>query len=143
MPELQDTIASHFNIDRSNVILASGSTWLLQGSVHAFVSEDKPLVTAGPTFSTSEATARGAGLPVTLVPLNSEAKLDLPEMVKVSKGAGLVYLCNPNNPSGQSMARRLDATVRAILKESPDTYIHLDEAYIDYGDPAKSRRVWR
>ena len=100
MPELQDAIASHFNIDRSNVILASGSTWLLQGSVHAFVSEDKPLVTAGPTFSTSEATARGASLPVTLVPLNSEAKLDLPEMVKVSKGAGLVYLCNPNNPSG-------------------------------------------
>ena len=81
VPELQDAIASHFNIDRSNVILASGSTWRLQGSVHAFVSEDKPLVTAGPTFSTSEATARGAGLPVTLVHLNSEAKLDLPEMV--------------------------------------------------------------
>ena len=138
VPELQDAIASHFNIDRSNVILASGSTWLLQGSVHAFVSEDKPLVTAGPTFSTSEATARGAGLPVTLVPLNSEAKLDLPEMVKVSKGAGLVYLCNPNNPSGTVHGpETIDAVVRAILRESPDTYIHLDEAYIDYGDPAK------
>ena len=59
-------------------------------------------------------------------------------MVKVSKGAGLVYLCNPNNPSGTVHGpETIDATVRAILKESPDTYIHLDEAYIDYGDPAK------
>jgi len=138
VPELQESIASHFNINSGNVLLASGSTWLLQGAVRAFCNADKPLVTAGPTFSTSEGTARQIGIPVNLIPLNAGAKLNLPEMVAVSKGAGLVYICNPNNPSGTVHGPDvIDKTVRAILKDSPNTYVHLDEAYIDYGDPAK------
>jgi histidinol-phosphate aminotransferase len=59
-------------------------------------------------------------------------------MTAVSKGAGLVYICNPNNPSGTVHGPDvIDRTVRAILKESPNTYVHLDEAYIDYGDSSK------
>ena len=138
LPELQDTIASRFNVERNHVLMASGSTWLLQGAVRAFCNEDKPLVTAGPTFSTSEATARDIGVPIKQLPLDGDARLDLNAMVAVSKGAGLVYLCNPNNPSGTVHSpHAIETAVRAILKESPDTRIHLDEAYIDYADPAK------
>ena len=74
VPELQESIASHFNINSGNVLLASGSTWLLQGAVRAFCNADKSLVTAGPTFSTSEGTARQIGVPVNLVPLNAGEK---------------------------------------------------------------------
>ena len=140
VPELQDTIASRFNVPRNQVLLASGSTWLLQGSVRAFCSADKPLVTAGPTFSTSEGTARQIGAPIKQLPLDKDAKLDLDAMVAVSQGAGLVYFCNPNNPSGTVHSpEAIDKAVRAVLAASPDTYVHLDEAYIDYADPAKMR----
>lgn len=138
VPELQNAIAERFSVGRDNVLLASGSTWLLQASVRAYCNADKPLVTAGPTFSTSEGTARTIGAPIKQIPLDAHAKLDLNGMVKVSKGAGLVYLCNPNNPSGTVHSpQAIESAVRAILAESPDTMIHLDEAYIDYADPAK------
>lgn len=138
VPELRDAIASRFNVSTDNVLLASGSTWLLQGSVRAYCNADKPLVTAGPTFSTSEGTARTIGAPIKQLPLDKDAKLDLDAMVAVSQGAGLVYFCNPNNPSGTVHSpQAIEKAVRAILAASPDTHIHLDEAYIDYADPAK------
>lgn len=138
VPELQDAIASRFDVPRNHVLLASGSTWLLQASVRAYCNADKPLVTAGPTFSTSEGTARQIGAPIKQLPLDKDAKLDLDAMVAVSKGAGLVYFCNPNNPSGTVHSpQAIEKAVRAVLAESPDTHIHLDEAYIDYADPAK------
>ncbi len=140
VPELQDTLASYYDLPRSHVLLASGSTWLLQGAVRAYCDADKPLVTAGPTFSTSEQTARQIGVPIKQIPLDAHGKLDLPGMVAVSKGAGLVYICNPNNPSGTVHSpETIASTINAILRESPDTMIHLDEAYIDYADPAKMK----
>lgn len=138
VPELQEALASRYNVNRNNVLLASGSTWLLQGAVRAYCNADKPLVTAGPTFSTSEGTARQIGAPIKQIPLDKDARLDLDSMVAASRGAGLVYFCNPNNPSGTVHGpQAIDKAVRAILAASPDTHIHLDEAYIDYADPAK------
>ena len=133
VPELQEALASRYNVNRNNVLLASGSTWLLQGAVRAYCNADKPLVTAGPTFSTSEGTARQIGAPIKQIPLDKDARLDLDSMVAASRGAGLVYFCNPNNPSGTVHGpQAIDKAVRAILAASPDTHIHLDEAYIDY-----------
>lgn len=138
VPELQDALASRYELPRNNVLLASGSTWLLQASVRAYCNADKPLVTAGPTFSTSEGTARTIGAPIKQIPLDDHGKLDLDGMVAVARGAGLVYFCNPNNPSGTVHSPEAIAkAVNTILRESPDTHIHLDEAYIDYADPAK------
>jgi histidinol-phosphate/aromatic aminotransferase/cobyric acid decarboxylase-like protein len=59
-------------------------------------------------------------------------------MAVASKGAGLVYVCNPNNPTGAALpATAIEAFVRRVKKESPDTAILIDEAYIDYAhDPA-------
>jgi histidinol-phosphate aminotransferase len=48
-------------------------------------------------------------------------------------GAGLVYFCNPNNPTGTAHnAAAVERFVRRITRESPDTVIHIDEAYMDY-----------
>ncbi|MCY4264627.1 MAG: aminotransferase class I/II-fold pyridoxal phosphate-dependent enzyme [Gammaproteobacteria bacterium] len=138
VPELQNSIAARFDVPRNYVLLASGSTWLLQASTRAWCSADRPLVTAGPTFATSEATARQIGATVKQIPLDQEAKLDLDAMVAQSKGAGLVYFCNPNNPTGTVHSpQAIEKAVRAVLAASPETHVHLDEAYIDYADPAK------
>ena len=59
-------------------------------------------------------------------------------MAEAAKGAGLVFFCNPNNPTGTAHNfAAVDQFVRRVKRESPDTAILIDEAYIDYTyDPA-------
>jgi histidinol-phosphate aminotransferase len=65
-------------------------------------------------------------------------RLDLDAMAEAASGAGLVFLCNPNNPT--STAHGVDAVaafVDKVKSQSPSTAILLDEAYIDYAtDPS-------
>ncbi|MEQ8954459.1 MAG: histidinol-phosphate transaminase [Gammaproteobacteria bacterium] len=137
--ELQDSIADYYNIERSNVLLGTGSTPLLQGATRAFCNEDHGLVTAGPTYATSEGTARQINAPITSIQVDDQMYIQLDKMADAVKEtrAGLVYVCNPNNPTGTvHSAANIERFVRRVLSESPNTYIHIDEAYINYADPA-------
>lgn len=137
--ELIDVIAAGYNIERNQVLLATGSSPLLQGSVRAFCAPDKPLVTAGPTYSTSEGTARSIDAPIERIQVGNDGKLQLDVMADTVRevGAGLVYICNPNNPTGTVHSpQAIEAFVRRIMSENPYTVVHLDEAYINYADPS-------
>lgn len=137
--ELIDVIANGYNVERSQVLLATGSTPLLQGAVRAFCSTDKPLVTAGPTYSTSEGTARSMNVPIERIQVDKDGKLQLDRMAATVRevGAGLVYVCNPNNPTGTVHSpQAIEAFIRRVMAESPTTVVHLDEAYINYADPS-------
>jgi histidinol-phosphate/aromatic aminotransferase/cobyric acid decarboxylase-like protein len=64
-------------------------------------------------------------------------------MADAARGAGLVFFCNPNNPTGTAHKfADVDRFVRRVKQESPDTAILIDEAYIDYSyDPAVKTAV--
>ena len=131
--DLIQTIAKHYKVGKESVITATGSGPILEAAVHAFCSSSKPLVTAGPTYGTSEATARRMGVPVKVVHVDRGLALDLEGMAAAAVGAGLVYVCNPNNPTGAAHnAAAIERFVRRVKRESPDTAIHIDEAYMDY-----------
>ena len=136
--DLIETIARHYKVPKESVITATGSGPILEAAVHAFCSPSKPFVTAGPTYGTSEATARRMGVPVKSVHVDRALALDLEGMAAAAAGAGLVYICNPNNPTGTAHnAAAIERVVRRIRRESPETAIHIDEAYMDYTyDPA-------
>src|SRR5262245_37946946 len=123
-----DTIARHYKVGRDSVIIATGSGPLLEASVRAFCSAGKPLVTAAPTYGTSETTARRIGAPVKLVHVDRTLAIDIDAMADAAVGAGLVYFCNPNNPTGTAHdAAAVERFVRRVKRESPETAIHLDE----------------
>lgn len=131
--DLVETIARRYKVGRQNVIIATGSGPILEAAVRAFCSPGKPLVTAAPTYGTSEATARRIGVPVTSVHVDRTLVIDLDAMANAAVGAGLVYFCNPNNPTGTAHgAAAVERFVRRIKRESPETAIHIDEAYMDY-----------
>lgn len=135
--ELQEAIASSYGLETNNVMLGTGSTPLLQAAVRAFCSADRALVTAGPTYATSDQTADEIGVPVKRITVDASMSLDLEAMAVASRGAGLVYVCNPNNPTGTVHSyAAIEAFVRRVLSETPDIHIHIDEAYINYADPA-------
>ncbi|MBM88122.1 MAG: hypothetical protein CMQ41_07045 [Gammaproteobacteria bacterium] len=134
--ELRQGIADYYNISTDNVQLGTGSTPLLQGSVRAFCSAEKAFVTPMPTYSTSLSTARTINARTIELPLGNDLGVDLDTLAGNADGAGLLYLCNPNNPTGTVHGPdAIEAFVRRVMSENPDTYIHIDEAYINYTRP--------
>jgi histidinol-phosphate aminotransferase len=136
--DLVDTIAGLYGVGRTSVIVGTGSGPILEGSVHAFCSAEKPLVTAAPTYGTPDGAARKIGAPIKMIPVDRALALDLDGMADASRGAGLIYVCNPNNPTGGAHnATAVETFVRRVKQISPETAILIDEAYIDYAhDPA-------
>jgi len=121
-----------------NVVIAPGSGEILRNCVRSFTGPGRPLVTAECSYESPVATAELFDIPVKTVPNGDDLGLDLDKMAGAALGAGLVFLCNPNNPTGTAHGKRaISDFIRYVAKESPFTYILLDEAYNEYvTDPA-------
>jgi histidinol-phosphate aminotransferase len=131
--DLVEVIAKAFGVSREQVIVGSGSGPILEGSTRAFCSATKPLVTAAPTFGTPDQTAKRIGAEVKFIRVDKSMGLDIDAMADAAKGAGMVFFCNPNNPTGTvHNAATVERFVRRVKQSSPDTRILIDEAYIDY-----------
>ena len=101
--------------------------------MRAFTSPTKPLATAWPTFENPRDTARKIGTEVRAVDLDRNLRIDIDKLVEASKGAGLVFFCNPNNPTATVHGASAVADfVKRVRAASPDTVILIDEAYHDY-----------
>ena len=131
--DLIDAIAKKQGVKPENVVLGCGSTQILRSATHLFTAKDKPLVGTIPTYEECAGYAEMMGNPVRPVSLDSDFTIDLEKLAAASKGAGLVFFCNPNNPTatyvGARAARDYFGTVN---RDSPDTTILVDEAYFDY-----------
>jgi histidinol-phosphate aminotransferase len=131
--EFQQAIANMWGAQPNNVTVASGSGAELVAGVMAFCQTEKPLVTADPSYGSPAQTAQRNKYPVKPISLDGNLFLDLDKLVSASSGAGLVFLCNPNNPSSTIHKQSdVEQAVRDIKKKSPTTAILIDEAYIDY-----------
>ena len=135
---LRDALAAKHNVRGENIVLGCGSTDILRASVYAFCGADRGLVTASPSFESPPGDARKIGAPVREVSVTGDLRLDLDRMAAAAKGAGLVYLCNPNNPTSTVHgASAVNDFAARLARESPATSILVDEAYHEYvDDPA-------
>lgn len=130
-----DAIARANNVRPDQVLLGSGSGEILKTAVEAFCSPTKHLVAAHPTFETCAGVARQHGYPVREVPLDAQLRIDLDGMLAQVRGAGLVFLCNPNNPTGHVHGKAaVERFVRAALAADPEVVILVDEAYHEFVD---------
>jgi histidinol-phosphate aminotransferase len=134
---LTAAIAAHHGVKRSEVILGCGSAEVLRMSMQAFASRARSLVTAAPTFEGPRRHATAFSVPVQAVPVDSALRLDLAAMQLQAQRAGVVYLCNPNNPTGTVLgASAVAAFVERLAKTSPQTAVVVDEAYHEYVEDA-------
>jgi len=133
MGELTEAIAGHFKVKTDNVLLGEGSTEILRAATQVFTSKTKALVGTIPTYEECAGYAELLGNPVKGVKLNSEFKIDLDPMLAAAKGAGLVFYCNPNNPTATYVgAKATRDFLTRLIAASPETTILVDEAYFDY-----------
>ncbi|HAK55741.1 MAG TPA: hypothetical protein DCP38_09710 [Acidobacteria bacterium] len=131
--DLMQTIAAKFDARSENVTLGTGSGEILENAAKAFTGPDKALITADPSYMQAVSVARRHGHPVKTVALDANLRLDPEGIARAARGAGLIFLCNPNNPSSTILpASDVEALVSEVQRSSPDTRILIDEAYHDY-----------
>ena len=137
--DLEMLVAKIYSAKRENVVLGVGSQELLKNAARVFLSPTKHLVIPSPTYGDPAGFAQNM-LKVTVktAPVADKTlKTDLNALLPLVSGAGLVYICNPNNPTATTnSAKEITEFIAAVKKASPTTGILLDEAYIDYAtDP--------
>jgi histidinol-phosphate aminotransferase len=131
--QLTEAICAHFKVKPENVLPSEGSTEILRAATQVFTSKTKALVGTIPTYEECSGYAELIGHPVKGVSLDSNFKIDLDKMAAASKGAGLVFYCNPNNPTATYVgAKATREFIAKVNSTSPDTTILVDEAYFDY-----------
>jgi histidinol-phosphate aminotransferase len=132
---LTTALAKAHGVAENQIVVGCGSTEILRLCTERFTTAMRGLVAAHPTFEDPAFIAGRLGRPVAAVPVTRSLALDLDAMATAARGAGLVFLCNPNNPTstvhGAAAVRDFIARVR---RTSPDTMILVDEAYHEYGD---------
>lgn len=130
---LIEAIAGKLGVRTENVVLGCGSTQILRSATHLFTARDRPLVGTIPTYEECAGYAALMQHPVRSVPLTADFKTDLDRMAGAAKGAGLLFYCNPNNPTATFVgARATRDFIARVTRESPETTILVDEAYFDY-----------
>jgi histidinol-phosphate aminotransferase len=131
--DLVNKIASLHNVKPEQVTLGAGSVEILRMAAEAFLTAGKKLVLASPTFDVLARFAAGSGAGVAAVPLTATYAHDLDAMLEQADySTGLIYLCNPNNPTGTLTLRKdLETFLRKLPGKSP---VIIDEAYHHYVD---------
>lgn len=128
-------VASFHKVAPEQVLAGNGSTELLRIAADAFTGPRRRLVLADPTFEAIRTYAGARSAQVAAVPLTSGFAHDLERMLSSSReGTGLVYICNPNNPTG-SLTPRTD--IEAFISKLPENvFILIDEAYHEFAADA-------
>jgi histidinol-phosphate aminotransferase len=126
--QLIGTIARLHRVKDSQVSLGCGSSEILRVCAEIFTGPGKTLVQASPTFESLGQYSRTRGATVRSVALNSKYEHDLQNMLPHGgEKVGLVYICNPNNPTASITPRK---DIEAYIKQLPDdTFVLIDEAY--------------
>jgi histidinol-phosphate aminotransferase len=134
---LTDVIAKMYGAKPDNVWLGTGSGPELTAAAQAFLSPSKHLVTGDPSYEAPVRDAKKIGATIKSIPLDRNLRLDLGAMAEASPGAGLIFVCNPNNPTSTvHPLSTIAAFVQRVKQATPHVGILIDEAYIDYSmDP--------
>jgi histidinol-phosphate aminotransferase len=137
--ELAEIFAKQEGLNPEAVIPFAGSTEPLHYTVLAYTSKDRPLVVADPGYEAPMWAAQIAGASIIKVPLadpKGAAKHDIDAMLAAASNPGVIYICNPNNPTGTCTPHA--EIEKAVANAPKDTIILIDEAYVHLCDAPRS-----
>jgi histidinol-phosphate aminotransferase len=131
-----DAIAAHHGVKPENILLGAGSGEILNVVDMTFLRGGQKVVGVEPTYNTVYAYASGSKSDAIKIPLTKDYKQDTPALIRAAKknyrDVGFIYLCNPNNPTGQIIPKaEVDQIVKAFPEDMP---ILIDEAYHHFVD---------
>jgi len=127
--DFREAVAERTGSEPDWVVPAHGIQSLVLTVVTAFVSAGEKVVIPRPTYGLYRQACQAAGAEIVVVPTRG-LRLDLEAMARAARGAKLVFVCDPNNPTGDALSQREWAEFMAALPTG--CLAAVDEAYADY-----------
>jgi histidinol-phosphate aminotransferase len=127
--DLRHAIATFNGVDAANIILGNGSTEVLDVVTRAFVGPGDEVVISVPTYAFFESQTRLYGGEPLLVPMTDDFRFDVAAIVAaVNVRTKAIFLCSPNNPTGNSWTV---SEMEDVLAAGVPTIV--DQAYLECG----------
>ena len=123
---LREALAEYAGVRREEIVTGCGSDDVLDSALRALAEPGESVAVAEPTFAMASIFARMNGLEVRSVRLTSSFGLDADALL--ATGARIIYICSPNNPTGNAFARE---SIERVIRAAPGVVI-LDEAYAEF-----------
>lgn len=129
--ELRAKLADKHGIDMSQILVGSGGEQILKLIAHTFVNEGDEVIFGAPSFALYDIMSSHIGAVCHALPLTKDFKHDLKAFQEyINEKTKIVYICNPNNPTGNIMPKE---ELLAFIDKLPDHIVlMLDEAYFEY-----------
>jgi histidinol-phosphate aminotransferase len=122
-----ELMAEQESVKANYVLPYAGSSAPLHQAVLGFCSPTKPYVACDPGYESGASAAKFIGAPVHKIPLLPNYAHDVKKMAAVAENAGLIYICNPNNPTGTLTPK---ADIEWLVANKPKgSVVMIDEAY--------------
>ncbi len=138
---LREALAAHYQIDGNQITLGNGSNDVLELVARAFVSPCDEVLFSQHAFAVYPLVAQAIGAKAAVAPADDNYGHDLTAMrTLISADTKLIFIANPNNPTGTWLAS--DALEAFIADVPNSTLIVLDEAYAEYDDDVVNTINW-
>ena len=133
-----EILAAKEGVTKDNVLLAAGSTDLLEKTAFALLMKGGNVISADPSYMSLVNTAQSIGATWKNIPLREDYSHDLGAMEKaIDSDTKLIYVCNPNNPTGTlTNSEELKAFCKRVSSKCP---VFIDEAYLELLDNAAAQ----
>ena len=129
---LLESYALYIGVQPENLLVSLGGDEAIKLIIEAFCNDENAILFSPPTFGMYAIDSYVVGSKVLEAPLTKDFQVDVPAFLSAAQNAKVVFICSPNNPTGNLMKV---TDIEAVLNGVNDqTIVVLDEAYIEFSD---------
>jgi histidinol-phosphate aminotransferase len=126
---LRHAIGRYLNVSADSVLVANGSNMAMELIARAFLAKDEPVLIVSPVYAVFSLQCKLQQARLESFQFSRPFAPDFNELLAGAGAHKIIYLANPNNPTGVGYSRE---QIRALLEAGPDALVVLDEAYNEY-----------
>lgn len=129
---LLESYAQYIGVQPENLLVSLGGDEAIKLIIEAFCNDENAILFSPPTFGMYAIDSYVVGSKVLEAPLTKDFQVDVPAFLSAAQNAKVVFICSPNNPTGNLMkVTDIEAVLNGV---SDQTIVVLDEAYIEFSD---------
>jgi len=126
---LRGAIGRYLNVAADDVLVANGSNMAMELIARAFLTKDDSVLIVTPVYAVFSVQCKLQQARIESFPFSKPFAPDFNELLATGGAHKLIYLANPNNPTGVGYPRE---HIRALLGKRRDSLVVVDEAYVEY-----------